>query len=607
MADMQVNTGGGIQIGALPEIVSVANTDVVPIETSAGTKKVNMENLLGGCKGGNVVTEATPLFVPSWDGSNDALHPSVVYLNADEMIDGFQYWMAFTPLPDSKAPYTDRWECPCIVASYNGIDWQVPTGLINPIDNLTDAEIAKKGYLSDPSLVYNKTAKRLELYYRLSTDATSETILNNTTVLYRKTSLDGLTWSARELVYDHFNATNKLLCNSTIRSPQILWDNGVYRMYYQSDIAGKREVCYAESDTGIFTTFRNNTKCNILNLPSDKYMPWHIGVCKHLGKYVLLGYEGNIGTKQVLAYTSNDGINFNYECVVVGYNNATNAVSFYQSYPLSCNNNLLIYATVKFDTISRRKRTQRNTICLFKGTDLNSYRNTNGNYNRNKVSISNDIILGNNADSDDDYRFLLYQSDDKETEYGFGFNKVDSTLYWQEKYSNRKRGITTVITTTQNPSTKPELKGQLWINTETKKMWISTDITAWADWKLLVSADYDSVLDLLTVTSNLRVNSIWNLGSVQNAQKTTYTIAPTLDVANKYRIIVNLGTPVPITNFTGGRDGQEVTLFNMLSLNITLKQGAEYSGFKFKDGVDYTLKPNSAIRFILTSGMWFEI
>lgn len=50
MNDVIVNSGSGIQIGALAETTSVTNTDVIPIQTTSGTKKVNVDNLLGNTK-----------------------------------------------------------------------------------------------------------------------------------------------------------------------------------------------------------------------------------------------------------------------------------------------------------------------------------------------------------------------------------------------------------------------------------------------------------------------------------------------------------------------------------------------------------------------------
>lgn len=69
-----------------------------------------------------------PLSIETPDGYNEPYHPSVVFF--ENGWHGYHYWMAFTPMPKKAAnnPYIDRWECPCVYASNDGIHFEMPGG-----------------------------------------------------------------------------------------------------------------------------------------------------------------------------------------------------------------------------------------------------------------------------------------------------------------------------------------------------------------------------------------------------------------------------------------------------------------------------------------------
>ncbi len=95
---------------------------------------------------------ATYLNTPTYDGSNQTVHPDIYY-NASGW-NGYKYWMAITPYPDAAH------ENPSILVSNDGFSWAVPPGLTNPIDlPYPGAEN------SDPDIIYNETSNRLEVYY----------------------------------------------------------------------------------------------------------------------------------------------------------------------------------------------------------------------------------------------------------------------------------------------------------------------------------------------------------------------------------------------------------------------------------------------------------
>ena len=95
-----------------------------------------------------------PLMIPTYDGSGEAAHPSVLYFTS--RWNRYRYWMAFTPYRGTN----EKYENPSIVVSNDGIHWIQPKGLINPIIGKPE-----DGHLSDPNLFFD-FHKRLSMFYR---------------------------------------------------------------------------------------------------------------------------------------------------------------------------------------------------------------------------------------------------------------------------------------------------------------------------------------------------------------------------------------------------------------------------------------------------------
>lgn len=146
------------------------------------------------------------LTIPTYDGSGDIIHIDVVDTGAG-LINGYRYWMAMTPYPNSDSDY----ENPSIVASNDKTSWVVPAGLTNPV-------IAAPGggaYNSDPDLILGQDGL-LWMFYRVTKAATNDKI-------YVTSSADGVTWSAPVLILD--------VANNTAICPSIIWDGTQYKMW----------------------------------------------------------------------------------------------------------------------------------------------------------------------------------------------------------------------------------------------------------------------------------------------------------------------------------------------------------------------------------------
>ena len=68
-----------------------------------------------------------PQHIPTYDGSDQSTHPSV--LRFDAPWHGYLYWMAMTPYPYNN----DGLEDPSILVSNDAQTWIVPEGLTNPL------------------------------------------------------------------------------------------------------------------------------------------------------------------------------------------------------------------------------------------------------------------------------------------------------------------------------------------------------------------------------------------------------------------------------------------------------------------------------------------
>ncbi len=232
------------------------------------------------------------LRIPTYEGSGQAVHPDVVYF--PEGWNGYRYWMAITPYPDSD----DHFENPSILVSNNGISWQVPPGLDNPLDS--DPYLASGGHNGDPDMIYDEDTGELWLYY--------EENGSGTTFLRRRRSRDGIHWSEEETLLD--------VPDSQLVSPAIVKLNSTYRMWYvdagsEGCWSSKTVVKYRESQDGIHWSDAKGVE-----ISQEGYHIWHLNVMyiPLKGEFWMLfsAYpDGSSCSDNVLFFArSKDGINW---------------------------------------------------------------------------------------------------------------------------------------------------------------------------------------------------------------------------------------------------------------------------------------------------------
>lgn len=233
-------------------------------------------------------------------------HPSVLYFETPW--NGFQYWCAITPYPNSDAQY----ENPHIFCSNDGVLWKEPNGIVNPIENSPLGTV----YSSDVNLMFKDHT--LYCYWRDNWFFLSGFPKRG---LFVKKSLDGVNWSPKELV------ASWPASGIDVIAPSILKHNDNYYCYgvctgeatpgsYYTQYCIRRAVSASELN---FTIDRNfgYELINIEGRPwGNKQEPWHTDVQKIGNLWLMLvtttdnGQYGSSG-RLFLGY-SLDGVNFSF-------------------------------------------------------------------------------------------------------------------------------------------------------------------------------------------------------------------------------------------------------------------------------------------------------
>jgi hypothetical protein len=225
-----------------------------------------------------------PLVIPTYEGSGQTVHPSVVFVSA--RWNGYEYWMAHTPYPETN----DDFENPSISVSTDGINWINLPGLTNPIDQPTAGELVELYHMSDTELILvNGT---MECWYRFNKNSGTEQIM-------RKKSTDGVNWTAREVVLDLTGSGNWSL------SPAVIYEDGKYKLWF---VGSGSKIYYTESTTGAAGTWSAITACTI-GYRDTVYTPWHIDII-HDGAiyYAIINTTSALGKRCLLLAESTDGL-----------------------------------------------------------------------------------------------------------------------------------------------------------------------------------------------------------------------------------------------------------------------------------------------------------
>jgi hypothetical protein len=118
--------------------------DAIPPSKDAGTTTNWFEPLKNA---------AAPLTTPTYDGSGQAVEPTVLFFPGAWQ--GHHYWMSVSPYPKGNASF----ENPSILVSEDGLSWSPPAGLQNPLVKPVQGELA------DATIVHDDATDELSMYY----------------------------------------------------------------------------------------------------------------------------------------------------------------------------------------------------------------------------------------------------------------------------------------------------------------------------------------------------------------------------------------------------------------------------------------------------------
>lgn len=212
----------------------------------------------------------SPLTIPTHDGSGQNVHPSVVDFKTEHGIDswnGFRYWMAMTPYPNSQNAYED----PNIIASNDMINWEVPVGITNPIDDAVGGDT----YNNDTDLIYDPDRDFLICYWRFIDRSNADSALHYDKVYNIKVYSD-LTLSTKvECFINYFNNNGG---EASALSPAI-WRKSATEYYmYTCNTAYVHLWTSTDGDT-----FSRVGRCDITAFFASTYLgvgyrQWHLAV-----------------------------------------------------------------------------------------------------------------------------------------------------------------------------------------------------------------------------------------------------------------------------------------------------------------------------------------
>lgn len=220
-------------------------------------------------------------------------HPSVLYV-ADGW-NGYRYWMAHTPYPGGD----DEHEDPNICASPDGINWTVPDGLVNPLDD----QPGSPGALNSDVDLRMGPSDTMFLFWRTYDPAAT----GAEEKLYYRTSTDGITWAAKTLFYQADQTQFRPL------SPSLLYEDGRWIMWCVDVTNSPNRVMRLDGGATPTTGWSAPAAVDVGEMQTGKN-PWHIAIIKDDGWYVgllndaLTGQSGISG--DLLFIASEDGYTF---------------------------------------------------------------------------------------------------------------------------------------------------------------------------------------------------------------------------------------------------------------------------------------------------------
>jgi len=245
------------------------------------------------------VNQAVQVNVPTYDGTNQVVHPDIMVRNN-------HFYLAITPYPWGNGEH----ENPSFFVSADGLSWQTVPGCPNPL-----VQHPVPGYNDDPDLVFDDASKTFRIYY----NETYHDRINGESVWIKQylnllSSSDGANWNKQHLILYNLSAGDDFIV-----SPAVIHAFHQYFMFYVKIDTGNYHYCKGGIDPHKHVIKVNFSSDGIhwdksaavpiaIDAPAD-FNPWHINVFEAHGKYFMLinGYHGNFCHQHNLYLAVSDG------------------------------------------------------------------------------------------------------------------------------------------------------------------------------------------------------------------------------------------------------------------------------------------------------------
>ncbi len=204
------------------------------------------------------------LYIPTYDGSNQATHPDVLFF--PEGRNGIYFYLVMTPYPWSN----NRYENPSLLFSRNGVNFYEPVTGLNPLVPQPTYD-----HNNDPDLIFNPLTEAFNIFYLETMRPDSQ----NTVLL---TSPDGIKWRKKTAVHYDLKAGDPF-----ILSPAVIFvDSCFYMFYVKAQSTTQTEINYITSPDG--EKWEKDSVNRVSTNFSAQFAPWHLDVFRDENYFYML-------------------------------------------------------------------------------------------------------------------------------------------------------------------------------------------------------------------------------------------------------------------------------------------------------------------------------
>jgi hypothetical protein len=201
----------------------------------------------------------TIITIHTYDGSNEVVHPDIVF-------DNDTFYMAITPYPK----YNDKLENPSVYISTNGINFMEPAAGENPLSPTPAYD-----HNNDPDLI--RTSGEFRLIYLETMRPDSQNVVVLTGNNFRK-------WARKTLIHYDLKKGEPFIVSPAM----LLSADSFYLFYVNIDSSLHKAFRVEYLSTSVFSHL-DKSKRNRIQLPlNEGFVPWHVDALKYKGEYLLL-------------------------------------------------------------------------------------------------------------------------------------------------------------------------------------------------------------------------------------------------------------------------------------------------------------------------------